>query len=107
MLLLSCVSLQDINALEQHIKNLLSPATPYIFNTLYDPYRCVCGRGGGAALSNSGGCCRVITWRSCCLLLVQLQLSPVTAAALFIAVAKANSPHHLHVLLYSILQAAR
>lgn len=34
--------LQDINALEQHIKNLLSPATPYIFNTLYDPYRCVC-----------------------------------------------------------------
>uniref|UniRef100_A0A383VR22 UDP-arabinopyranose mutase n=1 Tax=Tetradesmus obliquus TaxID=3088 RepID=A0A383VR22_TETOB len=30
---------EDINALEQHIKNLLSPATPYIFNTLYDPYR--------------------------------------------------------------------
>lgn len=32
-------SVQDINALEQHIKNLLSPSTPYIFNTLYDPYR--------------------------------------------------------------------
>lgn len=31
--------MQDINALEQHIKNLLSPSTPYIFNTLYDPYR--------------------------------------------------------------------
>jgi reversibly glycosylated polypeptide/UDP-arabinopyranose mutase len=31
--------LQDINALEQHIKNLLSPSTPYFFNTLYDPYR--------------------------------------------------------------------
>lgn len=29
----------DINALEQHIKNLLSPATPYFWNTLYDPYR--------------------------------------------------------------------
>lgn len=29
----------DINALEHHIKNLLSPATPYFWNTLYDPYR--------------------------------------------------------------------
>lgn len=29
---------EDINALEQHIKNLLSPSTPYFFNTLYDPY---------------------------------------------------------------------
>ncbi|PWA34917.1 alpha-1,4-glucan-protein synthase [Artemisia annua] len=29
----------DINALEQHIKNLLSPSTPFFFNTLYDPYR--------------------------------------------------------------------
>ena len=29
---------QDINALEQHIKNLLTPSTPYFFNTLYDPY---------------------------------------------------------------------
>ncbi|KAK1384201.1 UDP-arabinopyranose mutase [Heracleum sosnowskyi] len=30
---------KEINALEQHIKNLLSPATPFFFNTLYDPYR--------------------------------------------------------------------
>lgn len=30
---------KEINALEQHIKNLLSPATPLFFNTLYDPYR--------------------------------------------------------------------
>ncbi|KAF7827954.1 alpha-1,4-glucan-protein synthase [UDP-forming] 2 [Senna tora] len=30
---------KDINALEQHIKNLLSPSTPLFFNTLYDPYR--------------------------------------------------------------------
>ncbi|KAL0396901.1 UNVERIFIED_CONTAM: putative UDP-arabinopyranose mutase 1 [Sesamum calycinum] len=30
---------EDINALEQHIKNLLSPSTPHFFNTLYDPYR--------------------------------------------------------------------
>ncbi|GAX84365.1 hypothetical protein CEUSTIGMA_g11787.t1 [Chlamydomonas eustigma] len=30
---------EDINVLEQHIKNLLSPSTPYFFNTLYDPYR--------------------------------------------------------------------
>ena len=30
---------EDINALEQHIKNLLSPSTPDFFNTLYDPYR--------------------------------------------------------------------
>ncbi|KAJ6753023.1 UDP-ARABINOPYRANOSE MUTASE 1 [Salix koriyanagi] len=28
-----------INALEQHIKNILSPSTPFFFNTLYDPYR--------------------------------------------------------------------
>ncbi len=30
---------EDINALEQHIKNLLTPSTPDFFNTLYDPYR--------------------------------------------------------------------
>ncbi|KAG6490779.1 hypothetical protein ZIOFF_052092 [Zingiber officinale] len=30
---------KDINALEQHIKNILSPSTPFFFNTLYDPYR--------------------------------------------------------------------
>ncbi|KAK8963028.1 UDP-arabinopyranose mutase 1 [Platanthera guangdongensis] len=29
----------QINALEQHIKNLLTPATPFFFNTLYDPFR--------------------------------------------------------------------
>ncbi|KAG6745897.1 hypothetical protein POTOM_050407 [Populus tomentosa] len=28
-----------INALQQHIKNLLAPSTPFSFNTLYDPYR--------------------------------------------------------------------
>ncbi|KAL5791525.1 hypothetical protein ACOSP7_000119 [Xanthoceras sorbifolium] len=30
---------KEINALAQHIENLLSPSTPYFFNTLYDPYR--------------------------------------------------------------------
>jgi reversibly glycosylated polypeptide/UDP-arabinopyranose mutase len=30
---------KDINALEQHIKNVLTPSTPCFFNTLYDPYR--------------------------------------------------------------------
>lgn len=30
---------QEINALAQHIHNLLSPSTPFFFNTLYDPYR--------------------------------------------------------------------
>ena len=30
---------EDIDVMAQHIKNLLSPATPYFFNTLYDPYR--------------------------------------------------------------------
>ncbi|CAM8991597.1 unnamed protein product [Rhodiola kirilowii] len=30
---------KDINALEQHINNILSPSTPFFFNTLYDPYR--------------------------------------------------------------------
>ncbi|KAK6133627.1 hypothetical protein DH2020_032537 [Rehmannia glutinosa] len=30
---------KDINALEQHITNLLCPSTPLFFNTLYDPYR--------------------------------------------------------------------
>ncbi|XP_076889097.1 UDP-arabinopyranose mutase 1-like [Bidens hawaiensis] len=29
---------KDINALAQHIKNLLNPSTPYFFNTLYDPF---------------------------------------------------------------------
>ncbi|KAF4385405.1 hypothetical protein G4B88_005737 [Cannabis sativa] len=29
----------DINALEQHIKNLLCLSTPFFYNTLYDPYR--------------------------------------------------------------------
>lgn len=29
---------KEINALAQHIKNLLSPSTPFFFNTLYDPY---------------------------------------------------------------------
>ncbi|KAK9829843.1 hypothetical protein WJX72_008217 [[Myrmecia] bisecta] len=29
---------EDINALEQHIQNLLTPSTPFFFNTLYDPY---------------------------------------------------------------------
>lgn len=29
---------EDINALQQHIQNLLSPSTPYFFNTLYDPF---------------------------------------------------------------------
>ncbi|KAK9840949.1 hypothetical protein WJX81_002065 [Elliptochloris bilobata] len=28
----------DISALEQHIRNLLTPSTPLFFNTLYDPY---------------------------------------------------------------------
>ncbi|KAG6467162.1 UDP-arabinopyranose mutase 1-like [Zingiber officinale] len=30
---------KQINALEQHIRNLLTPSTPFFFNTLYDPYR--------------------------------------------------------------------
>mmetsp|Transcript_18886 Transcript_18886/g.56278 ORF Transcript_18886/g.56278 Transcript_18886/m.56278 type:complete len:342 (-) Transcript_18886:591-1616(-) len=30
---------EDINVLQQHIRNLLTPSTPYFFNTLYDPYR--------------------------------------------------------------------
>ena len=30
---------KDINALQQHIENLLTPSTPFFFNTLYDPYR--------------------------------------------------------------------
>ena len=28
----------DINALQQHIQNLLTPSTPFFFNTLYDPF---------------------------------------------------------------------
>ncbi|XAR67886.1 UDP-arabinopyranose mutase [Bertholletia excelsa] len=28
-----------INAVEQHVKNLSTPSTPFFFNTLYDPYR--------------------------------------------------------------------
>jgi len=30
---------KEINALEQHLKNLLTPSTPFFFNTLYDPFR--------------------------------------------------------------------
>ncbi|KAJ8752570.1 hypothetical protein K2173_005459 [Erythroxylum novogranatense] len=30
---------REINALQQHIENLLTPSTPFFFNTLYDPYR--------------------------------------------------------------------
>ncbi|KAF5838466.1 reversibly glycosylated polypeptide family [Dunaliella salina] len=30
---------EDINVLEQHIHNLLTPSTPFFFNTLYDPFR--------------------------------------------------------------------
>ncbi|GKA48170.1 UDP-arabinopyranose mutase 1-like protein [Tanacetum coccineum] len=29
---------KDIDALSQHIRNLLHPSTPYFFNTLYDPF---------------------------------------------------------------------
>ena len=29
----------DIDALQQHIQNLLTPSTPFFFNTLYDPFR--------------------------------------------------------------------
>lgn len=34
---------EDINVLEQHIHNLLTPSTPFFFNTLYDPFREVRG----------------------------------------------------------------
>lgn len=30
---------KEINALAQHIENLLAPSTPFFFNTLYDPFR--------------------------------------------------------------------
>ncbi|KAL0318891.1 UNVERIFIED_CONTAM: putative UDP-arabinopyranose mutase 1 [Sesamum angustifolium] len=30
---------KEINALQQHIQNLLTPSTPFFFNTLYDPFR--------------------------------------------------------------------
>jgi reversibly glycosylated polypeptide/UDP-arabinopyranose mutase len=30
---------KEINALAQHIQNLLTPSTPFFFNTLYDPFR--------------------------------------------------------------------
>ncbi|KAG5223097.1 UDP-arabinopyranose mutase [Salix suchowensis] len=30
---------KSYQCLEQHIKNILSPSTPFFFNTLYDPYR--------------------------------------------------------------------
>ena len=30
---------KEINALAQHIQNVLTPSTPFFFNTLYDPYR--------------------------------------------------------------------
>ncbi|GLT69241.1 hypothetical protein SLA2020_414070 [Shorea laevis] len=30
---------KEINALAQHIQNVLTPSTPFFFNTLYDPFR--------------------------------------------------------------------
>lgn len=30
---------QAVNAIEEHVANLLSPSTPFFFNTIYDPYR--------------------------------------------------------------------
>ena len=30
---------EKINALEQHIRNLLTPSTPFFFNTLGDPFQ--------------------------------------------------------------------
>ena len=27
-----------INALEQHLRNISTPSTPFFFNTLYDPF---------------------------------------------------------------------
>ncbi|KAJ6888972.1 hypothetical protein NC652_029920 [Populus alba x Populus x berolinensis] len=30
---------KEINALAQHIQNLMTPSTPFFFNTLYDPFR--------------------------------------------------------------------
>ncbi|KAK7861546.1 putative udp-arabinopyranose mutase 1, partial [Quercus suber] len=30
---------KDINALQKHIENLLTPSSPLFFNTLYNPYR--------------------------------------------------------------------
>ena len=30
---------QPVNPMEGHARNLLSPATPYFYNTVYDPYR--------------------------------------------------------------------
>ena len=31
--------MKNINALAQHIQNMLTPSTPLFFNTFYDPYR--------------------------------------------------------------------
>ena len=28
-----------VNAIQEHVLNLLTPSTPYFFNTVYDPYR--------------------------------------------------------------------
>ena len=57
------LSEKEINALAQHIQNLLTPSTPLFFNTLYDPYRegadFVCGypfslRGGVSTAISHG-----------------------------------------------------
>ncbi len=29
---------QPINVMAGHLRNLLTPSTPYFFNTMYDPY---------------------------------------------------------------------
>jgi hypothetical protein len=29
---------ERINVMKQHLRNLLTPSTPYFFNTMYDPF---------------------------------------------------------------------
>ena len=29
----------EVNAIQEHIRNLLSPSTPHFFNTIYDPFQ--------------------------------------------------------------------
>nr|GEZ02070.1 alpha-1,4-glucan-protein synthase [UDP-forming] 1-like [Tanacetum cinerariifolium] len=68
---------KDIDALRQHISNLLHPATPYFYNTLYDPfsegadfvrgYPFSLREGVPTAVSHARLHCDAFFWKNCIL----------------------------------------
>ena len=60
---------EKINALEQHIRNLLTPSTPLFFNTLGDPFQDGCDFVRGYPFSMRNGVSTAISHGLCASLL--------------------------------------